>query len=163
MRTLMKAGTVLVIAAAGYVAGVTGLGLPQVLRAQDQTAPAASEEAMAQIKAAYESLGAAMQALEQEDLYTPATRGVNAFAVIVGGVNAIEDLETNRGVDPETFAGLYAGTATDEVAEHLDRDEEGRLTYKNRVVRMYPISRLRKLFADRAVISGEDSDSEDDL
>lgn len=157
MRILMRVGMALGLVAVGYFAGVTGLGVPQVLRAQDPEPAGPSDEATQQIRGAYERLTAAMQSLEQENLYTPATRGVNAFAVIVGGVNAIDDLETNRGVDPETFAGLYAGMATDEVAENLDRDEEGRLTYKNRVVRMYPISRLKKLFADRVIIAGEAS------
>lgn len=156
MRIFTKAVTAFGLVALGYAVGVTGLGVPQTLRAQDQVA-GPSEEATQQIRAAYQSLEAATLPLRQENRYAPATRGVNAFAVTVGGINAMEDLETNRGVDPETFAGLYAGMATDEVAEHLDRDEQGRLTYKNRVVRMYPISRLKKLFADRAIIAGDSS------
>ena len=46
--------------------------------------------------------------------------GVNYFAVSVGGIDAIRDLEEDRGVDPETLAGLRAGFAVPEVAEHLN-------------------------------------------
>ena len=160
VRMLTKAGMMLGLVALGYALGVTGVAVPQALRAQDQPA-GPSDEATQQIRTAYDSLEAAMVTLRQEGRYTPATRGVNSFAVIVGGVNALEDLETNRGVAPETFAGLYAGMATEAVAEHLSRDDQGRLTYKNKVVRMYPISRLKKLFADRAVVAGEASAAEE--
>jgi hypothetical protein len=164
MRNVMQAGAALSLVAIGYILGVTGFANPGVLRAQEAEAEPApgdtpamgpSKEAQDQIRAAFEALSAAMQSLEQEKLYVPATRGVNSFAVIAGGINAIEDLEMNRGVDPETFAGLYAGMAVDGVAEHLARDDEGRVTYKNKVVRMYSISRLKQLFAKRAQMSGE--------
>ncbi|MCA9083984.1 MAG: hypothetical protein KDA81_08010 [Planctomycetaceae bacterium] len=94
----------------------------------------------------------------------PATLGTNYFAVSVGGIDAIRDLEESRGVDPETLAGLYAGYATPEVARHLNLKKitnergqlvlkieaaDGRLRYKNSVVRMYSPERLRELFALR--------------
>jgi hypothetical protein len=80
---------------------------------------------------------------------------MNTYAIMVGGVDALDDLESGRGVDPETFAALYAGDAIDEVAQHLSRDEDGRLTYKNRPLRIYPVSRLKKLHSQRLVITGE--------
>ena len=88
----------------------------------------------------------------------PATKGLNAFAVSCGGVNALDDLEAGNGVDPETFAGLYAGLAKPDVAAQLGRDDQGRITYKNKIVRMYPVSRLKKLFATRLKYSGENQD-----
>ena len=78
-----------------------------------------------------------MQVLSDEKRYVPAIQGLNAFATSAGGVDAVADLESGQGVDPETFAGLYAGQALAEVAEHLGRDAEGHLTYKNKIVRIY--------------------------
>lgn len=77
------------------------------------------------------------------------------MAVLAGGINAVDDLESGRGVDPETFAALYADEATEDVKLHLGKDEDGRLTYKNKVVRIYPISRLKKMQAQRLIITGE--------
>ncbi len=94
-----------------------------------------------------------MVALEQEQRYAPVMKGVNAFAVLSGGADAKQDLETGRGVDPETFAALYAEQATDEIAAHVSKDEQGRLTYKGKIVRMYSISRLKQMFAKRATLS----------
>ena len=108
------------------------------------------------IKAALDAINVAQQALMQEGLYTPAVEGLNTFAVTAGGVNAISDLETGRGVDPETFAGLYAGLAVDEVNEQLGRDDEGRLTYKNRLIRMSPISDIKRMYSNRARLAGEE-------
>jgi hypothetical protein len=90
-----------------------------------------------------------MQMLQDEKRYVPAILGLNAFATSVGGVDAIADLESGQGVDPETFAGLYAGQAVPEVAEHLAHDAQGRVTYKSRIVRLYNPTRLRQLFAAR--------------
>jgi hypothetical protein len=59
-------------------------------------------------------------------------------------------------VDPETFGALYSGLATDAVIVDLGRDSENRLTYKGRVVRMYPISVIRAAYARRSDITGED-------
>jgi hypothetical protein len=87
--------------------------------------------------------------LQDEKRYVPAILGLNAFATTVGGVDAIADLESAQGVDPETFAGLYAGQAVPEVAEHLAHDAQGRVTYKGRVVRLYNPTRLKQLFAAR--------------
>jgi hypothetical protein len=94
-------------------------------------------------------LAETMQLLQEERRYVPAIQGLNSFATSVGGVDALADLESGRGVDPETFAGLVAGQAVAEVAEHLSHDAEGHLTYKNKVVRMYNASRLRQLFVHR--------------
>jgi hypothetical protein len=81
---------------------------------------------------------------------------MNTFAILTGGSHAVRDLETSAVVDPETFAALYANLATDNVAVELGRDADGRLTYKNKVVRMYPVSTLRGRYAVRADITGEE-------
>ena len=57
---------------------------------------------------------------------------INAFLVLSGGGNALDDLESGHGVDPETFAALYAGLAIPEIGDHLAKDDQSRLTYKGK-------------------------------
>jgi hypothetical protein len=138
----------------GYVLGsLDGLKLPRLFAQQEPAA--ASEEAAKKIQAAYDALRSAMDSLKQESLYNPATKGLNSYAILAGGVDAVKDLDDGKGVDPETFAALYAGDAIDSVAESLSYDDEGRLTYKNKPVRIYPISRLKKVYAQRQELTGE--------
>ena len=149
----------------GYVLGASGLTGSIAVLAQDETekpaaaaAPAAgasSEETQKKITAAFEALKAAKEALEAESLYVSATKTMNSFGVLSGGLNAVEDLETGRGVDPETFAALYADLATEEVKLKLSKDDKGRLVYNGKLIQMYPISRLRKTFDARNALSGE--------
>lgn len=138
----------------GYLLGnVRVLQLP-VAFAQEETA-GPTEEASKKIQTAHDALRSAMDTLKTESLYTPVTKSLNSYAILAGGVDAAKDLEDGKGVDPETFAALYAGDAIESVAEHLSRDEEGRLTYKNKLVRLYPISRLKKLHERRQILTGE--------
>ena len=116
--------------------------------------PPMSDEAKAKIRAAHDALKAAQETLQAEGHYQSATKGVNAFTVLSGGGSSVKDLEAGRGVDPETFAALYADLAIDEVAEKLGKDPEGRITYNNKVVRMYPVSKLKYQFTVRGVLSG---------
>ncbi len=148
MRILSRSFVVLCLIAVGYVLGASGAFAPSSSLAEEKQA-GPSKEALESIKGATTALNATMALLQQEGAYVPAIVGINSFATTVGGVNAIEDLETGRGVDPETFAGLYANQAVAEVAAHLGKDEEGRVTYKNKVVRMYSVARLKDLFARR--------------
>src|SRR5258708_5032351 len=75
---------------------------------------------------------------------------------MTGGGNWVAALKSVGGVDPETFAALYAGLASDTVIVDLGRDPDGKLTYKGRVVRMYPVSAIRAAYARRSDITGED-------
>ena len=84
--------------------------------------------------------------LASESLNTLAVEGRNFFALSVGGVDALRDLEEGRGVDPETFAAIYADRATPDVTQHIDTDPEGRKRYKKNVIRMYSKERLREVF-----------------
>lgn len=137
----------------GYLLGTTNvLRLPAVFGQEEKSV---SEDTQKKVQAANDALRSAMDALKQEGLYKPVTKGLNSYAVLAGGLDAESDLEEGRGVDPETFAALYAGDATEVVAESLARDDEGRLTYKNKVIRIYPISRLKKLHEQRQIITGE--------
>jgi hypothetical protein len=144
----------LLIFAAGYVAGTSQWGV-RTAAAFDDAAPAIelAEETQTKIHEAKLSLQDAMTALESEGRYSAITDGLNAFLILSGGGNALEDLESGHGVDPETFAGLYAGQAIAEVDDHLARDEHGRLTYKGKVVRMYSQSKLEQLYGTRAQLT----------
>lgn len=155
MQTFLRVFLGLGLVSVGYLLGSTGILAPAVVQAQVAQAAPMTKEVQDSVKNATFAVESALQALVSENFYTPAITGVNAFAVTSGGANALKDLEEGRGVDPETFAGLYAGLAVDEIAEHLDKDEEGRLTYKNNVIRMYPISRLKQMFALRQQIATE--------
>lgn len=153
------------LVALGYVLGAAGPFAPA--RAQEErTAP--SDEAVKKIVDANDKLKAAVEALKLESRYESATKGINSYAVLVGGLNVKEDLESGHGVDPETFAALYTAAydlkklnlKDDSLADwveiaKLDYDPEGRLTYGGKVVRIFPVSKLKKLRAQRLVLIGE--------
>ena len=148
----------LLLITAGYVLGASQSFQTPTLQAQ-QNSGTPTEETEEKIKRGDRQLLDAQSSLEQENFMRTATKGLNAFATSCGGVNALEDLEAGNGVDPETFAGLYAGLAKPDVATHLGRDDQGRITYKNKIVRMYPVSRLKKLFATRLKYTNETPDN----
>jgi hypothetical protein len=168
MRTSLTVTSGVGLLLIGYIAGSSHLLSPAALLAQGgkgksksvgdaQAAPPLSDEAKAKVKAAAEALKAAQEALEAEDRYrASAIKGVNAFTVLTGGGGSMDDLKSAGGVDPETFAALYAGLGADAVVGELGRDSENRLTYKGRVVRMYPVSAIRAAYARRSEITGED-------
>ena len=152
MRMATRGFLALSLMVTGYIFGASGYFLSGPVHAQDE-AGQPSDETANKVKQANDALTAAMLALQQENLYKSATKGMNSFLLSTGGGDAVADLESGRGVDPETFAALYAGLAIDQVQEHLEKDEEGRLTYKGKMVRIYPIGRLKQLLAKR---SGEE-------
>ena len=147
----------LTLLALGYVAGQSGLLAPRGLSAQNAAAPQGpSEDSVGKITSGFDAIKTAAASLKREGRYTQATSGMNMFAVSVGGLDVKGDLEKGRGVDPDTFASLYAGLATVEIQEHIAKDSQGRVTYKGKVVQMYPIRRLTQLFKERLKYSGEE-------
>ncbi|MEO2025137.1 MAG: hypothetical protein ABGZ23_04565 [Fuerstiella sp.] len=140
------------------------LSLPTVLADEDANKTRLSGETLllyGRVERALKDLDGFLQAINFEK---SAVIGTNYFAVSVGGIDAIRDLEEGRGVDPETYAALYAGYAKPEVAKHLNlrktestagtlqlriEDADGRLRYKGTAVRLYSPTRLRKLFQRR--------------
>jgi hypothetical protein len=154
MRWTIRLSLMLIVFAVGYGLGRVDTGRSSALIAQEAVS-GPTEETARKIQTANDALKAALEGLKNESLYNPATKGMNVTAVLAGGVDAIDDLESGRGVDPETFAALYADLAVDEVAQHLAKDVEGRLTYKNKLVRIYPVSRLKRLNTQRAILAGE--------
>jgi hypothetical protein len=162
LRSIPKVACLLAVFASGYFAGQFAPHLATPAVGQEETpassegGTALSEETKMKIKAAADAMNAAVEALKLDQAYTSATKGINTFGVLVGGFDSVKDLEDGRGVDPETFAALYAGLAADEIAEKVGRDPEGRVTYNGRLLRMYPVSRIRALYSARAAITGED-------
>ncbi|MBL4886041.1 MAG: hypothetical protein JKY95_16095 [Planctomycetaceae bacterium] len=149
VSSIKRTGYTLSLLAVGYVLGVSGSLIPQNTNAQ----PAAdgddikveislSNESIEQVQNIHESLNQLMETMKLEDKYTAATEGVNPYLILTGGGNAIEDLELGTGVDPVTFAALYAGQATSEVEDDLSWDQSNRLMYKNKLVRIYSVEKL---------------------
>lgn len=155
----------LVLFAAGFVCGHLDSALPSMLNAeQDESGilPSDAITAYAKTRKTVMDLNDMLIAL---GLSTSSTSDVNYFSVSVGGINVQRDLEEGRGVDPETFAALYAfedqelGTTGKkerifkrfgvEVSQHLDSDESGRVRYKKKVVQLYSTERLNQLFERR--------------
>ncbi len=112
-----------------------------------------SDDSADKIRAAHESLKAAMDALQQDGKYEGLSDSPNAFLILSGGGNAMEDLQSGQGIDPESFAALYAGQVKQEIKDGLTADDSGRLLYNDQLVRMYSRSRLEKIFAERAKLS----------
>jgi hypothetical protein len=157
MRYLMRGGLGLALVAVGYFLGSTGVLQSPPAHAQVQPGEdPLNKDTKVKIKTAYEALMAAKEALANDGRYIPATDPtvLNAFGVLSGGLNAVNDLESGQGVDPETFAALYADFAAGNLREDIARDAQGRLTYKNKVIRMYPIARLKQEFARRRELAG---------
>lgn len=148
MRTVYRAGIAVGLVAVGYFLGTMRVFQPADAHAQGAALVELSTPD--KVKAAQKAIETAQQALVSDGKYQPVVAGFNSFAVTCGGVDAVKDLEEGRGVDPETFAGLYAGQAIGKFANDLKTDERGRLTYKDKVVRMYSINRIKKLYSQRA-------------
>lgn len=134
----------------GYLAGASGVLRDRPAVAQEATTSAAIDK----IKLAHQALNVAADALKTEDRYDAITQGTNAFLVLAGGGNARQDLESGAGVDPETFAALYAGKAIPELQDQITKDDQGRLTFNGTVIQLYSKTRLQQIYAERLRLSG---------
>ena len=110
LTLLIFAGMVFTV---GFLAGSSRLAtIPALQAAQTQDEDIVSRETLSSYKRARVVMNNLADMLESENQrYESATEGINYFALSVGGVDAIRDLEEGRGVDPETFAALYADRA----------------------------------------------------
>ena len=161
MRMILGAG----LLALGYVLGSTPV-LSVALAQPEESVP--SDETVQKIRDAHNALRNARELLRNESRYESVTKAVNPFAVLVGGLNVKEDLESGQGIDPESFTALSVAIydikknnlKSDVLADWVDvnlfsYDNNGQLLYRNKVVRIYSISRLRRLNAQRQVILEE--------
>ncbi len=151
MRITLRMLMVVMLVGCGYFLGTMKWLEPQPARAQGANQQETTND---KIKAAYKALENARLALESDGKYKGVIEGVNAFAVTVGGVDAKRDLDEGRGVDPETFAAIYAGQYTADIKDKLKKDDQGRMLYNNKVIRLYSVERLKKLYQKRTGIIG---------
>lgn len=152
--TLRSTLAILPVFALGYLFGLQH-DVASV-SAQDATLDAPlGEDAANEVRTVNRSLDSAKEELESEGRYVAATKGVNPFLVLAGGGDAVADLESDDGVDPETFAALYAGRVAEELKDDVALDDEGRVLYKGRVVRMYSIKRLKQLYDRREELAAD--------
>jgi hypothetical protein len=155
MRCSRTIGFGALMLALGYWLGTGGgLSLPEA-RAQDD-ASTVSEDAEKKIREVNLALQEAMEQLRQDGNYTAITDGINSFLVLSGGGDARRDLESGNGVDPETFAALYAGKVLPEFAEEFGTDAEGRITFQDKPIQIYSRTRLNRMYAERARIKDAD-------
>ena len=95
-----------------------------------------TKETLEKLRAANDALNAAVEALKNEGKYKSPTKLVNASLVLAGGGDSYGDLSKGMGVDPETYGMLYAGFASEDIEDDVGFDNQGRLLYKNQVVRI---------------------------
>ncbi len=132
----------------GYLAGTVDLF--QFPRAQAQPADSKlSENTEEAIRTVHKALNDAAEALRQDGSYETITEGTNAFLILSGGGSARRDLESGNGVDPETFAALYAGRVIPELSDQISENDQGQLTYNGKTIMMYSKSRLRRMYSER--------------
>jgi len=152
MRKCASLFIAVALLATGYLLGSANVFSPAPIQAQEDLEKAVaeanslSEDTRQKIEEARNALEIAQDALISEGFMKPGTKGINPIAILAGGVDVMGDLERGLGVDPGTFAALYAGLAIDEVDEQLGRDAEGRLTYKKKLIQMYPVSKIKSLY-----------------
>ena len=115
-----------------------------------------SENAATEIRSAGRAIQAAGDELRADGQYNPATTVPSPFLILSGGGDAVADLDAGDGVDPDTFAALYAGLASDEVKPKLSTDDDGRLLYNGKPVRMYSIKKLQAMYKMRSQLEASE-------
>ncbi|MFV0444757.1 MAG: hypothetical protein ACK5Q5_14390 [Planctomycetaceae bacterium] len=138
-----------VMLATGYWLGSAGGLQSRAAVAFDDVDNKEAAAAEGKIRDAQAALQTAMEELRQINRYNPITDGLNSFLILSGGGDAMQDLESGNGVDPETFAAIYAGKAIPEVADQLGKDDEGRITFQEKPITIYSRSKLQRMFAER--------------
>lgn len=133
----------------GFLTGYFCAGAPVQIQAQESQVTDFGNDVLSAYRLVKKSTADLESLLSSGGDLKSATTGINFFSISVGGVNAEQDLEEGRGVDPETFAALYADLASPKILPHLDYDELGRLRYKKNVIRLYSRDRLKDLFKRR--------------
>ncbi len=99
MKKTIKFLCLVGIVSVAYIAGSNNIFEPTVLNAQDQPEKLSKEE-KERLEALSVAFSQSLESLKESQKYRPAIDGINTFAVSVGGLNAIADLESGNGVDP---------------------------------------------------------------
>lgn len=151
--------------AAGFVCGHLDSAFPSTLNAQLDEPAQLTPDALVAYQKARKAVSDLNDTFIAAGYSTAGTSDVNYFSVSVGGIDVMRDLEEGRGVDPETFAALYAFEEQEigatgktepifkrfgvDVSQHLTKDDHDRIRYKGQVVQMYSTERLNQLFVRR--------------
>lgn len=151
MRSIGKLFASAALFGTGYLMGTWDSASPKPLTAVQQSTGAedVTNDTLLSYQRFIKGSNELSDSLAAESLNTVAIEGSNFFALSVGGVDALRDLEEGRGVDPETFAAIYAGRASQQVTEHITTDDSGRKLYKGSIIRLYSRERLEEIFQRR--------------
>ena len=165
MRRIAALVSGVALFAAGFVCGHLDSAFPSTLNAQQDEPTQLTPDALTAYQKAHKAVSDLNDTFIAAGYSTAGTSDVNYFSVSVGGIDVMRDLEEGRGVDPETFAALYAFVDLEvgskgasepffkrfgvEVSQHLDKDDKKRIRYKGKVVQMYSTERLNQLFDRR--------------
>jgi len=137
----------------GYICGNGNLPMADTAVTAQEGASGLSDDTTSKVRAAHDALKTAMEALQQDGKYEGLTDTPNAYLILSGGGNAMEDLQSGQGVDPESFAAIYAKQVKPELQAALTTDDQGRILYNDQLVRLYSRSRLERLGAERVKLS----------
>ena len=156
-RPLIRLAGCAALLGVGFALGRSGgdVGPAGAHAAAMQDGQGVDEATLVRIRSGFDDLRRAQLSLENTGRYVPAANGVNAFATLAGGYDARISLENGTGVDPETYVALEAGFAPGPILRELGRDEFGRLTYRDRLIRLLPRETLREMFLRRQELLGE--------
>ncbi len=153
MRKLSLIVFAAVVFCAGYLVGSSHSTNQTTVTAATQEEQRLSDQTLVTYRAAQLRFTELGDVLAAENRYRSVSNDHNYFAVSVGGIDAFRDLEEGRGVDPETFAALYAERSVPEIAQHVEFGDDGRLRYKGNIVRVYSRERLKSMFNRRDEIN----------
>lgn len=154
MTGLRKIALGALLVGTGYLCGMAHMfvGIAGAQPASDDLSDAAADK----VRAANAAVRSAMQTLESENSYDSIMLMPNSFLLLSGGGSARNDLESGNGVDPETFAAIYAAMwieGEDGLIDPLIKEalsiENGQVTYNGEVVMLYSRERLQEYFANR--------------
>ncbi|MEZ6132111.1 MAG: hypothetical protein R3C59_25910 [Planctomycetaceae bacterium] len=76
----------------------------------------------------------------------------NYFGLSIGGIDAVDDLQTRHAVDPETLAAIYAQRISPEHAGMIKVSDDGVVMYEDVPVRMYSVQKLEDCYKTRNLL-----------
>jgi len=144
MKNLKRILSATLLVAMGYILGSYQWETTPSANAEQYKRPASAD--ILKVREAYSILTDVRGNLINDNRHQNALTIVNPLAVCSGGINVIDDLNKGNGVDPVTFGALYAGLASPDLANELGFDEQGRLLFRNKEVRLYSPKKMAKLY-----------------
>jgi len=75
------------------------------------------------------------------------------FGLAIGGIDAVDDLQTRHAIDPETLAAIYAQRVSPEYAGQIKVGADGAVMYEDAPVKLYSVEQLEKCFSIRNLLA----------